>query len=268
MKLLSALYKAMQKKELGDRTKVVHEDYYSLFTNFSGSYQITAFWDHYIPKINRPLNVLIIGVYGGRDYYHFTLRGDKVSVMDLHSYPEFPGTRIGNIERDHPFERNSFDIILLSEVIEHLIYDYDALINIKYMLKEDGVLLLSVPYYNDIEVTHIRIHNKISITRLIEAAGFKIIQYRERPGLIEFSKCYALFVHLINFLMYSIIRRTCYNKLFQITSTVDITMSRFKIPWRRLCPHYGAQVVCKLTEQTSPYSSVVDLNREYFKPKL
>ena len=267
MKVLSNLYKSMQEKELGDNADLVHAAYYSLFTNFSGSYQITAFWDRFVPRMGKPLNVLIVGAYGGRDYYHFLLKGDKLSVIDLCDYPEFPGIRIGNIETDRLFDLYSFDVVVLAEVLEHLIYDYDALMNIRHMLKDNGLLLISLPYYNDKERTHVRVHSRISIARLLAAAGFEIINYRERPGLIKFGRIYMMLIHFLNLLCYVILKRTYYGLLFRLTSIVDTAMSRYRIPWRRFSSQYGAQMACRKTNQQSIYSDIVSFNRDLFRSR-
>ncbi len=44
-----------------------------------------------------------------------------------------------------PFSEGSFNMVILSEVLEHLEDDYRALMNIKNVLSKDGLLILSVP---------------------------------------------------------------------------------------------------------------------------
>lgn len=268
MKLLSSLYKSMQKKELGERAGRVGEAYHSLFTNFAGSYQITAFWDRFVPKSEKPRDVLIVGTFGGRDYYYFSLQSDTVSVMDLREYPEFARSRQGDIQKDRPFDRESFDIIVLAEVVEHLLYDYDALMNIRSMLREGGTLLMTVPYYNDQEPTHIRVHSRASITRLLAAAGFEIVDYGERPGLLRLGRTYMALVHLVNFLYYLVARGTCYRALFRITSVVDMALSRHWMPWRSLSVQYGASLKCQKTTARSVYRDFVEFNRDSFRSRV
>ncbi|MBA7660120.1 2-methoxy-6-polyprenyl-1,4-benzoquinol methylase [subsurface metagenome] len=47
-----------------------------------------------------------------------------------------------------PFRDNSFDKIILSEILEHLPNDFQALKEVKRILKKGGVLLITVPNHN------------------------------------------------------------------------------------------------------------------------
>jgi len=52
--------------------------------------------------------------------------------------------RVGNIYK-LPYKKNSFDLIICSEVLEHLPNDAKALLALKSLLKPDGILLITVP---------------------------------------------------------------------------------------------------------------------------
>ncbi len=45
-----------------------------------------------------------------------------------------------------PFENNSFDTVILTQVLEHIDEPFKALSEIKRVLKKDGILILSVPF--------------------------------------------------------------------------------------------------------------------------
>jgi 2-polyprenyl-3-methyl-5-hydroxy-6-metoxy-1,4-benzoquinol methylase len=86
---------------------------------------------------------------------YFKLQGYEVSAVDFF-YGDLPKTRCEqnqipffslNIEVDDlPFEEESFDVIILGEVVEH--FTYSPLIPLRKIakaLKKDGTLLLSTP---------------------------------------------------------------------------------------------------------------------------
>lgn len=56
--------------------------------------------------------------------------------------------KVGNVEEKIPFPANSFDIIILNDVIEHLENPQKALENIKKILKKDGILYITTPNLN------------------------------------------------------------------------------------------------------------------------
>jgi SAM-dependent methyltransferase len=85
-----------------------------------------------------------------------------------------------------PFEDNSFDKVICSEVLEH-IPDYQGVLKeIDRVLKPNGVLAVSVPRawpeeicwrlskeYHEVEGGHIRIFNAIQLRRDVERLGWK-----------------------------------------------------------------------------------------------
>lgn len=101
-------------------------------------------------------------------------------------------------------KREKFDMVILSDVLEH-VYDPMGLIrNAIPMMKENAVLLVSVPntanWLNRIKLffgqwdydvsgvmdrTHIRFFTLKSIKRLIETAGFDIINVSATPYLLR-----------------------------------------------------------------------------------
>jgi SAM-dependent methyltransferase len=126
--------------------------------------------------------VLVIGADGGRDYFLARSLGLDVVALDLGPQPELPVT-IGDAQQGLPFPSETFDAVIACEVLEHLIYDAIALGHIRRVLKHDGTLLLSVPFVQDEEPAHVRVHTQKSILRLLGATGFACDAYVERPGL-------------------------------------------------------------------------------------
>ena len=125
-------------------------------------------------------------------------------LVELHGIPIIPG-RLSR--KDCPIANNSFDIVILSEVIEHLrISPLKALSEIKRILKPGGQLLLTTPNMarltnilrllmgrNIIEefpdddrqlnhitdkMTHIREYTMKELKLLLGRAGFEIVEAR------------------------------------------------------------------------------------------
>ncbi len=89
-----------------------------------------------------------------------------------------------------PFENNSFDIVICSEVLEHIPMDNEALNEIMRVLKPEGILAVSVPRfwpeklcwllspeYSKVKNGHIRIYKKKDLTAKLEQRGFQIFKY-------------------------------------------------------------------------------------------
>lgn len=99
-----------------------------------------------------------------------------------------------------PFADNSFDIILMTEVMEHLLDYAQALSEVRRVLKKGGVFVMSVPnrdwarydFYDKI-----RNHNLqpvddhyfrfAEITGLLKQAGFRIVRYRGLDNLFYYG---------------------------------------------------------------------------------
>jgi len=87
-----------------------------------------------------------------------------------------------------PFKEKSFDLIICSEVMEHLDDYKKAMKIIHSLLKDDGTLLISVPSYFPEKICwllsneyqnmpggHVRIFTKSSVIKDLESSGFSVI---------------------------------------------------------------------------------------------
>lgn len=121
---------------------------------------------------------------------------------------------IGDIENLNMTENlgnQSFDVIILSDVLEHLKQPGDTLMKIRPLLGQSGILLASIPNiahaaicwelahgrfdyrdYGLLDDTHIRFFTKKSITRLFEGSGYYIAAWErviKRAQETEFEVC-------------------------------------------------------------------------------
>ena len=131
--------------------------------------------------------VLNIGCWWGRDYFFLEEINKNVTNLDLQDQ-NLPNMVVADITRGLPFKDKTFDVVLLPEVIEHIVEDGFVLSEIRRVLKDNGFLVLTVPYMNDKPEFHIRIHSPKTIKRLLKSQGFDIKDYIERGGLISIYK--------------------------------------------------------------------------------
>jgi SAM-dependent methyltransferase len=103
--------------------------------------------------------------------------------VDIGSQPDIDDIVIANVEEPLPFPEKSFNGILIGEVLEHLRHDVAALDNLRRVLRDDGLLVVTVPFFNDWEEGHMRIHSPVSAERLLRMGGFEVVDYVERPPL-------------------------------------------------------------------------------------
>lgn len=81
-----------------------------------------------------------------------------------------------------PFKDDSFDLVVILEVLEHLKEEKKALAEIYRVLKFDGLILISVPAFpllwgnQDIAALHKRRYSKIELIEKVQDVGFSVIK--------------------------------------------------------------------------------------------
>lgn len=192
--------------------------------------------------------VLIIGDGCGRDYYSLKLLGRQVVVMDIALQTVIPDLVIADANKPLPFAASSFDVVVMAEVLEHLPEDYAALQQVRDVVKDDGALILTVPYYHDLEPTHVRIHSPLSIERLLAAAGWGIVDYVEKGGglcrLVDWFPV-RIGVHAGNVVAFNVARRTFYQPVYRQIAAFDFWLGKRRNSFHRWSRLYGAFIKCK-----------------------
>jgi SAM-dependent methyltransferase len=154
--------------------------------------------------------VLVVCVFGGRDYFALRALGFDVDGLDLAQPHDFPPIHVGNVEDAATLPAGPYDAIVLAEVIEHLRDDARALVNLRSRLRPDGLLVLTVPFLHDAPETHLRVHTPKSIRRLLAVAGFRIVATIYRPGPFVLRRPINLALHALSALAFLTTRRTLY----------------------------------------------------------
>lgn len=105
--------------------------------------------------------------------------------------------RFINAEFPHEINNNKYDMVIFSEVIEHLENDGKALRDIRKVLKPGGYLVITTPSQNaplfklglldsfDKKVGHVRRYSTESLQSLVEKNGFHTITVKEHEGVLR-----------------------------------------------------------------------------------
>jgi len=142
--------------------------------------------DSYIPAVNTvrflegKKRILLVGDAGGREWKVLTSLGKEVHVVDLAPQTDIPNLIVQSIERRTPFPDAYFDGVVMNEVLEHLFHDVDALREVRRILNDDGILVITVPYFSNAQDEaeyHVRVHTPKTIRRLLSNCGFEIQEH-------------------------------------------------------------------------------------------
>lgn len=197
--------------------------------------------------------ILNIGPSWGRDSYYLSGLGKRVINADIALQYHLDPLVICDVTKGLPFASQCFGAVLMSEVLEHLIEDGMALSEARRVMRDDGILALSVPFYNDEPEFHVRIHSPRSIDRLLRCTGFRATIYIERGGLITWPRLIQGARLIFRFLL----RREEFNRI--IVRFDHFLARRFK--WLlRFSPYYG----CYLTARKAEFLDYRNVNIEEF----
>jgi SAM-dependent methyltransferase len=176
--------------------------------------------------------VLSVGGGYGRDYYYLSASGKEVTVFDIAPQSHLSDLVLGDITKGLPFASGRFDAVIMGEILEHLIDDKEALIEARRVLADNGVLIVTVPFYNDASEYHVRIHSPLSIRRLLAACGFSVEEFIFRGGLISFPALLKkmrslLFVFFFPFLPSGKFRKEIFKEKFcKTVARIDMFLGR------------------------------------------
>ncbi|NOQ29832.1 MAG: methyltransferase domain-containing protein [Helicobacteraceae bacterium] len=255
-KLIQEYVKLTNKSDL-----IIPKDKYNSFVRVSGaSESFYALNNKIINKSDESqLKCLVIGLHGGRDFWGLVTQGYDVWGMDLMDYKDIDNMKIGNAEEIWPYQDNEFDIIVMGEILEHLTCDIPALKEANRVLKDDGKLIVTVPYYDSNDSYHIRMYNEETLVHSFKIAGFDILDKTERPGL-PFKSFFNYINAFLAIIIKLIFNKNIYFNIVPFYGELDYYLSK-KNMFRKLFKflklnNYGGCVVGKKNNTTYDYIKV------------
>ncbi len=240
MKIIQEIYKRIKKEYLDAMGYDVPERYRSSFVHWGGSAEVQYIYRCMLKGLSTEARILIVGLLGGRDFFLLRNLGFNVTGLDIGLQPDIEGIVLANIEDSLSFADESFDAVLIGEVLEHLCYDIHAIENLRRVLKKDGRFIVSLPFYNDWEEGHMRVHSPKSGERLLNMGGFDVQIFIERPGIISPNFLNPV-QHGISLVSFVLTGKTAYSWLTNLIGWLSWKLGqlRWLRPIRRLSRHYG-----------------------------
>ena len=242
----------------------IPEKYKNTFIRISGSAEFTSVINKIVDLDNKKLKCLVVGLHGGRDYWYLTSKGHEVWGMDLKEYDNVPKMKVGNAEHNWPFEDCEFDIIVLGEILEHLAYDIKALNEAHRVLRNNGKLIITVPYHDSNDIYHIRMFDSVTIKHSLSIAKFNIDDSVERPGIY-----FKDFLNYVNFILSVLIKfifnRNIYFKIPNFYGNLEYKLGKINLLRKLLKSlnliNYGGLIVASKKDNNYDYAKV---NKEIF----
>lgn len=158
---------------------------------------------------------LVVGVGAGRDTYWLMRDGYEVVSLDITSQDDIPRLILGDMSF-LPFTDESFDVVVVADVLEHSFEDHKAITEFARVLRSTGVFVLNVPFRDDRAEYHARVYTERTLARLLASGGFRIEQ-RIYRGVFPWLESYVPGVrelwHGANLFVYLLLRRQFYERV-------------------------------------------------------
>lgn len=156
------------------------------------------------------LRILDVGCGVGTLDFYLANKGFTVKGLDLSSraisicnqfkrLSKIKNVSFSQIDVEKMKENSKYDLIICTEVIEHIQNDLKFIKKLHSLLKDNGSLVLSTPSLNsplyragllkkfDYEVGHLRRYSIHSITNLLESGEFKVVELKRKEGILRNS---------------------------------------------------------------------------------
>ncbi len=188
------------------------------------SERFTSYVLNFVGQDISQLNVCELGVGQGHFFNKMAklnprlLVGVDISIPYLKQFKPAPNTQlvIANAE-NVPF-KNQFDLLVASDILEHVINVGDFLYSTNRSLRKNGAFVVKVPFNEDINqysrlagcpyrFVHLRSFTEQSLRKVLESAGFKVekilydgfLDYRLKPFMAKRAKLKKLFRQWLQF---------------------------------------------------------------------
>ncbi|WP_066377203.1 MULTISPECIES: class I SAM-dependent methyltransferase [unclassified Anabaena] len=102
-------------------------------------------------------------------------------------YPNPYADLLCDINNSIPLENNSFDTVILSDVLEHIVEPKSLLQEIHRLLRKDGVVILNVPFFERIHESPYDYYRytEFTLKEIISSVGLKLEVFEVVGGAIE-----------------------------------------------------------------------------------
>ncbi|MBA7507788.1 hypothetical protein ES706_06509 [subsurface metagenome] len=117
--------------------------------------------------------ILNVGCSWGRDNFYLKSIGKEVFNVDK-AKQKIENFVLCDVSKGIPFKDKTFDAVLLADVLEHIYEDFYVLQETRRVLKDGGVLILSVPFFHDEPEYH--------VSALASSILIVVIRYMARCG--------------------------------------------------------------------------------------
>ena len=154
-------------------------------------------WMNRYIEFSRSPKILELGA--GAGWYSIYAAGKGATVTSLDQAPVFEDKRIdirtANIENKLELDNDAYDVVLAWDIIEHVANEKRLLAEIYRVLKQDGLVLVSVPHADDSRIagsyltychykdkTHQREYTPETLKNAFQSLGFTIGETRLHGG--------------------------------------------------------------------------------------
>ncbi len=182
---------------------------------------------------------------------------------EKYSYPSLRGRIFYNELAECGFQEKSFDIITCFQVLEHIIYPGSVLEEIRRILKDDGILYLSVPnaaffesylfgrYCYNLEVPrHLYFFTIESLRNLLEKKGVQIERLLPK-SILEIILTPASFYHSIWYFLED--RLGFSNRVVKYLTFVPLVIVRFFSIIIFIFERQNLEVICRVKNNKKVY---------------
>lgn len=133
-------------------------------------------------------DILDVGA-GPQEYKHLFTDRNRYESCDIEAgfHPKIRPDIIGSIY-DIPREKGQYDAVLLLQVLEHLEYPLAGLREVHRVLKEGGILFISVPQAagDHFSPHHYFNYTQYGLQSVLRQTGFRIITHHRLAGIFAY----------------------------------------------------------------------------------
>ena len=170
----------------------------SLINGFEYNDKIESFLNQFLKL---PVSILDWGGDTGKNT-PFKNSNNTFDIYDISNALVIEGAR--SIDKDYALN-NKYDLIICSNVLEHVSYPLNILLDIKICMKENTILYIEVPF-EEIMMNggtsaylnkkhwheHINFYSELSLVKLIESVGLKSLSFNTLTIAAEGKKIYLI----------------------------------------------------------------------------